>query len=326
MSPSSRLDPTRAARHGALLILTLLAATACRDGAPTGSASLPPPTGVGREAAAAKGGPVDLTPDGRRIGTLTTQGVDRTRYRVEYHQGTVMPATSNLYFIWYGNWINNPAQTILTDLATSLGGSQYFAISRLYPRSDGYAPSGGLIYGGAVEDLYSLGSTLSDQDVKSVVHAQLASGALPMDTRGIYVILASPDIALSANPMMTYCAMHDSTQYMGSVFKLAFIMSPARAPSLCAPQLTSPNGDYNADGMASLLAAEIFNAVVDPQFTAYYDRLGLEPADKCAWDFGTTYTAPNGSRANIRLGTRDYLLQRLWVPTRKGGHCAIALP
>jgi hypothetical protein len=75
--------------------------------------------------------------------------------------------------------------------------------------------------------------------------------------------------------------------------------------------------------MVSLIASELFNIVTDPQGTAWYDRLGLEGADKCAWTYGTTYLAANGRPANVHLGQRDYLLQQLWVPGKNGGACGL---
>ena len=53
---------------------------------------------------------------------------------------------------------------------------------------------------------------------------------------------------------------------------------------------------------------------------AWYDTRGYENADKCAWTFGTTYTA-NGALANMKLGTRDFLIQQNWV-NLSGGYCA----
>ena len=104
--------------------------------------------------------------------------------------------------------------------------------------------------------------------------------------------------------------------------QVLFVGNPDRAPSQCKPQAVGPNGSSAADGMATILANELFDAIVDPNFTAWYDRFGLEPADKCAWNFGATYTATNGARANIRLGGRDYLLQQLWVPDARG-YCTL---
>jgi len=51
---------------------------------------------------------------------------------ISYHGGPVMLGTTNVYYIWYGNWSGNSATTILTDLASSIGGSGYFNINTTY--------------------------------------------------------------------------------------------------------------------------------------------------------------------------------------------------
>ena len=56
--------------------------------------------------------------------------------------------------------------------------------------------------------------------------------------------------------------------------------------------------------MASIIAHELEEAATDPDLNAWYDRRGDENADKCAWTFGTTYTAANGAIANMNLGAR----------------------
>ena len=65
--------------------------------------------------------------------------------------------------------------------------------------------------------------------------------------------------------------------------------------------------------MASVIAHELEEAATDPDLNAWYDSRGYENADKCAWTFGTEYTASNGSKDNITLGARQYLIQRNWV-------------
>ena len=77
--------------------------------------------------------------------------------------------------------------------------------------------------------------------------------------------------------------------------------------------------------MASILAHELEEAVTDPDLNAWYDRRGMENADKCAWTFGTTAAASNGngSEYNMRLGAREYLIQQNWV-NASGGYCAKA--
>src|SRR4051812_2073082 len=47
---------------------------------------------------------------------------------IGYHGGPVILGTTHVYYIWYGNWAANTATTILTDFASSVGGSPYFNI------------------------------------------------------------------------------------------------------------------------------------------------------------------------------------------------------
>ncbi len=74
--------------------------------------------------------------------------------------------------------------------------------------------------------------------------------------------------------------------------------------------------------MASIIAHELEEAVTDPDLNAWYDHRGAENADKCAWTFGSTYTA-NGAYANMQLGSRNYLIQQQWV-NASGGFCALS--
>lgn len=303
--------------RGAVALVALALANGCTE-----SDSPVAPAGEVVLAAAAAGKTV--LPTGTGMGTRESPPLARTKYRIEAHDNRfVMPATSNIYLIWYGSWTGDSSQTILTDLVTSLGGSSYFGITRLYPRSDGYTPSGGLVYGGAIADPFSRGATLARADVDSLISSALMTGALPVDPRGIYAVMLSPDVYVDGFAS-EHCAYHGHMLLNGSTMKYVVVGGPARSPARCAATLAGPNGDFTADNMAPLLAAQLANAVTDPQLVGWYDRLGLEMADKCAWDFGTTYTAPNGAPANLQLGRRHWLLQRLWVPSKSGGSCRMA--
>ena len=109
----------------------------------------------------------------------------------------------------------------------------------------------------------------------------------------------------------------------GSNIKFAFIGNPDRCPSACEAQTIGPNGNAGADGMASIIAHELEEAVTDPNINAWYQGRYQENADKCAWTFGTTYNAANGAQANMRLGVRDFLIQQNWV-NALGGYCALS--
>ena len=65
-------------------------------------------------------------------GNGNAQGRRVTGNGINYHGGPVMLGSTNVYYIWYGNWSGNSATSILTDLATNIGGSRYFNINTTY--------------------------------------------------------------------------------------------------------------------------------------------------------------------------------------------------
>src|SRR6058998_382777 len=88
---------------------------------------------------------------------------------ISYHGGPLILGTTNVYYIWYGNWSGNSATTILTDLAQSIGGSAYFNINTTYYDGSNTHISNSVHYGGSTTDNYSQGTSLSDAQIASVV-------------------------------------------------------------------------------------------------------------------------------------------------------------
>ena len=76
---------------------------------------------------------------------------------IDYHGGPVMLGTTNVYYIWYGDWSGNSATTILTDLAKNIGGSPYFNINTTYYDGSNVHLSNSVNYGGSTTDNYSHG-------------------------------------------------------------------------------------------------------------------------------------------------------------------------
>lgn len=262
-----------------------------------------------------------------------------TNTRITYHDGPIMTGSQSIYFIWYGCWdancghMGNPiTQTILTEFMWNLGGSPYFQINAMYPNGNSQTPTGALFYGGAVVDRYSHGNVLTASDIAEIVEDQIVSNALPQDPVGIYVVLASADVSSNSTGFCIPGALphHGTSEAFGTQFKYAFVGNPNRCPSVAASQflssdgtpLPTPNNDMPADAMASTIAQLLSRVVTNPTGTGWFDRYGLENAAKCVGQFGTTYATPNGARANLRLGGRDYLIQQNWVNGRKG-HCAM---
>jgi Phosphate-induced protein 1 conserved region len=244
---------------------------------------------------------------------------------ITYHGGPVILGTTNVYYIWYGNWSGNTATTILTNLGQNIGGSPYFNINTTYYNGSNIHVSNSVFYVSSTTDNYSRGKSLSDSAIQGVVSDALVSGRLPYDTNALYFVLTSADVTASSGFCTQYCGWHTRGTINGHDIKYSFVGNPDRCPSACEAQTTGPNGNAGADGMASIIAHELEEAVTDPDLNAWYDSRGAENADKCAWTFGTTFTTSNGALANMTMGGNNYLIQRNWV-NASGGFCAKSYP
>ncbi len=273
-------------------------------------------------------GTKDLRPDGKGRGVADEHApakVARVRSNgITYHGGPITTGTTNVYYIWYGNWASS-SQSILLNLASSIGGSPYFNINTTYTNGSGGRAVNSVNYNGSTNDSYSQGASFGDSGVQAVVNSAITSGRLPADSNAVYFVLTSPDVKETSGFCTSYCGWHTNATIAGKDIKFAFVGNPStQCPSACEEQTaSSPNSDPGADGMASVIAHELEEAVTDPDLNAWYDSRGQENADKCAWTFGTTSTAPNGSLYNMTLGSRQYLIQRNWV-NASGGYCALS--
>jgi hypothetical protein len=279
----------------------------------------------------------DIQPNGQGIGTREHPGNSGDAHDAKatagaansamvYHGGPVLVNGVTIYYIWYGDWTGDTAVDILTDLAKGIGGSPYFNINTTYYDGSGKPVQNLVSYGSSTNDNYSLGKTLSDSSVKTVVANAIGTGKLPYNPNGIYFVLTSKDVAESSGFCKTYCGWHTHATISPNNIRYAFVGNADRCPSACEEQsASSPNDNTGADGMASVIAHELEEATTDPDLNAWYDRRGQENADKCAWTFGTTYAAGNGSLANMILGARNFLIQQNWV-NAGAGKCSLQYP
>ena len=230
----------------------------------------------------------------------------KTDSRILYHNGPVLYGASSVYLIWYGCWANDcgfagdtASQFILSDFMSSLGSSPYFQINAGYPNSSGLAPSGGLFFGGsAVDRFYSHGLELTAEDIQGIVSDQILGSELPLDPSGIYIVLGSADVSSNATGFCIPGAQphHGQGVVLGTSFVYAYVGNPNRCPTLGAAQfiaadgsrLPTPNGNFGADAMASTMAHVLDGIVTNPAGSGWFDRYGLENADKCAGTFGQT--------------------------------------
>ena len=245
-----------------------------------------------------------------------------TGNQIDYNGGPVLLGTTKVYYIWYGNW-DASSMTILSNLASNIGGSPYFNINTGYFDGTGASVSNSVSFAGSANDNYSRGTRLTDADIWLAVTNALSKGSLPIDSNGVYFVLTSGDVHVTGFPR-SVCGWHSQQIYNNTNIQFAFVGDPDPAGLFnCAEQTVSPNANPGADAMANIIAHELEEAVTDPAGDAWYDSDGNEIGDKCSWAFGATYAAMNGSKANMQLGGKDYLIQKNWV-NAGGGYCALA--
>src|SRR5215469_10905709 len=275
----------------------------------------------------------DVRPNGRgdRIRGAppkATPGAVATGNGINYHGGPVLHSV-NVYYIWYGNWngLDPTGPPILTDFVSNEGGSPYFDINTTYGDTTGDVPNAVTFAGQTT--VAGNSTSLADNDIANIVATALVQFGGTPDTNGVYLVLTAPGINETSGFLTKYCGWHTNGSFTSGGtswdVKYAFVGN-ASGPSLgsCAEQTSnSPNGDPGADAMVSVIAHELDEAATNPDLNAWYDSSGEENADKCAWTFGATYTASNGSLANMNLGTRDYLVQQNWL-NAQGGMCTLS--
>ena len=252
-----------------------------------------------------------------------------TGYGINYHGGPIINGTTNIYYIWYGNWSNNSAIYILENLASKIGGSLRYNINTTYSDANLIKVNPNVAFMGSIQFGYlkntdnTNNTNLSDADILTVVNTAISLNILPNDPNGVYFVLTSKDVNEITGFTTQYCGWHSYANISGTNIKYSFVGDASSLnPSACEAQSVSPNGNPGADGMASVIVHELEESVTDPTFSGWYDKKGNENSDKCAWQFGTTTTLSSRAKYNMTLGGVKYLIQQNWV-NKSPGYCAI---
>jgi hypothetical protein len=308
---------------------------------------------AGPDTSVADSGVVDSSlPDSETDATMPFDGGDNG---IEYHGGQVMTGIPNVYFLWYGDWNNNTATTILPRLMNNLSsaayvsGNEYMNIATTYYDVVGgikSSLSGKFNFAGSWSipaTITALNDVYPNNDTEAVAFAFATNQGFTIDemTDDIFFVLTAPNITESASFgsfCVDYCGWHKGADFTASPnnsFKWAFVGDPdTQCPLGCEPNMLlneavsiSPNNNPGADAMASVIMHELFETLTDPvPLTGWYhNNAAGEIGDLCAWKFGTTYTLLNGGIANINIGGNDYLLQQMWSNSN-GGYCTMSLP
>ena len=188
-------------------------------------------------------GPAIYRPTGRGYGEVDEQATDEVRSRlgeaefakrlaqlaaasatgISYHGGPVMTAAfTNVYYIYYGTWTATQ-KSILNGFMQTLGGTPIFNINTTYYNSAGAKVKNAIVLAGTYADNYSMGKTLSDAGVKTIVSNAINGGHLPKDGNGVYFVLTAPDVKESSGFGSKYCGWHTYAALGGTAIKYSFV-------------------------------------------------------------------------------------------------------
>lgn len=275
-----------------------------------------------------------------------------------YRGGSVMTQPVDVYYIWYGNWIDANTTSILEEFMRNLGTSPWYQIDTAYYQQIGVTPilsdSGTGEAGDAglpkiyvtsqinfvksVSVGYTRGTTLQDSDISGIVGDAITANLVPADPNAVYFVLTSADVQEATGFCYQYCGWHSNYIINNQNLHVAFIGDTGfcewcnlKEKYAEAGVPTSPNNDWSADSMASVIAHELVESVTNPNpndttgYSSWVDYDGEEVGDKCAWTFGQPFETPNKSVANVTIGNRNYMIQQNWVLDIAGGRCDLHL-
>jgi len=254
---------------------------------------------------------------------------------INYNGGAVMLGKVNVYLIFYGDWSgtqgsgSNPTvMNLITNFASTLGGSGWWNIITTYTQGNGARMSNNLALAGTA--MVSGSSSVSQTMLGQLVSSTITSALLPKDKSGIYLVIPSQNIKDPANTgssgCTSYCGYHTSvTLTDGTPIVWGFITNPYSCPNYSGCMYYGSgtvNGNAAADAMVSVIAHEIAEAATDPFGYGWWNsgfskNPGYENGDMCAWNYGTT------ANSNIILGSNKYLIQQNWLNVGSGS-CAMS--
>jgi hypothetical protein len=260
---------------------------------------------------------------------------------ISYHGGSVLQSGTKVVAVYWASapiYNGGPAAgttgtgsddgSLVGTFLRALGGSSYYNINSTYWDSGLRNIVNSVTYTGYWANNANVpinGQSVSDAQMVAMLQSGFNSGALTYDDHTLYAIFTAGTVNLGGGFGTQYCAYHThgtvSIPNVGTRTVLYAAMPYDYSyPGACTNGTAAPNADPGADAEVNTLAHETEETTTDMMGNAWYDNRGYENADKCAWNWGGTYSNGVGI-ANLTIGGKDYLIQQNWVNAGSGG-CA----
>ena len=262
---------------------------------------------------------------------------------ISFHGGAVLQAATNVVAIYWAStpiFVNGPQPgtglgtadgSIVGFFLRNLGGSPWSNINTTYTSATG-AKIANVVkytsYWANATNVPAAGSSVTDAAILTMLQSGFTAGTLKYDSSTVYTVFTGPKVNLGGGAGTSYCAYHSAAKLtIGGVSRtVLYTAQPYAAswPSACTATNVSANGDLGADTQVNLIAHELTETTTDPLGNAWYDAVGRENADKCAWNFGSTSSnaLSKNMKYNVVLGGKYFLVQTNWQNYGSGG-CVI---
>jgi hypothetical protein len=154
---------------------------------------------------------------------------------------------------------------------------------------------------------------LTDSDIQAAVLRAITanpSWGPPGMTRAYHVLLPKGVYVEieGFESFVDFCAYHNDFVSESNPVIYSTLPYAGTDPNGCGVGGSSPTGDADVDGTASMASHELMEMATDPLGTAWYDVFGNENGDLCAFVFGPR--AADGG--NVSLNGHRYVLQLEW--------------
>ena len=215
------------------------------------------------------------------------------------------------------------------DVAAASGSS-----SNVYYSDTQYSDSSGKIayrstFGGSVVDSDPLPASgcsdsdtsvcLSDAQIQAEIENVVARQGWPTGATTEYFLFTAKGVGSctgSSCAFTDYCAYHSWIGSGSTEILYANMPYADTVPSACDAE-SHPNGN-EADPTISVVSHEHNETITDENGNAWYDLLGNENGDKCAWNFGSSIGSTAYGAYNQLINGDPYELQQEWSNASSG--------
>jgi hypothetical protein len=298
------------------LVSGLLLALVCTAPAAAAAATEPPPHGslLGKTPP-----PADRT--GRALKAIEAGG------SVLYHGGPVAHRSTTYAIFWTGpghdisvNFEGGVTQFLQGVAAEAGGHGNVYSVPVEYGDSSNVAAYN-TQFGGGFQDTAPIptngctpkfgSACVSAEQIREQVDGFVAANQLPRGLHDLYVIFLPPSYDICGGSACSYtdfCGYH-SWFGSGRAWTLYAVL-PWAEPGCLGPY--SPNGYPALDSELSVVSHEQIETFTDPLGNSWYDAIGQEVSDKCAWNYGPPLGATGFGQFNQQIAGNSYALQLEW--------------